>query len=100
MKKTIFSFDKFEKSFNNIEKEAEVTPLDESGINIIGVIDDYIDCMGSFINSLDENMIQAAIDLLDDDNQWKIGDMNRRETAIQILSNIKNKIKPTQDDLF
>lgn len=100
MVEIFFSQEKFIKEFDKIDSSQEITEIEGKAFNIIGTIADYIDCYGSFINSIDREALHIAHELINDENLNKIQDINRCTVAVSILDSIKNKRKAMKQDLF
>lgn len=96
----LFSQEKFIKELDKIDSSQEISEIEGKAFNIIGTIVDYIDCYGSFINSIDREALDIAHRLIKDDNLSKIQDLNRCTVAVSILDSIKNTRKAMKQDLF
>lgn len=86
--------------FDEIEPCDEVQDIDKDAISVLATIDGYYDCLGSFINNLNEEILFRAEEMLEDVNHDHIINFNRCSNAYQILENIKSNRTVLRDDLF
>lgn len=100
MNKKIFNQDVFEKLFDEVEDKDQVDTLEANAYTIIGTISSYIDCLGSFINTINMEEVDKAISLLSSENLHKLYSLNRADSALALLEDIKNERKATSADLF
>lgn len=96
----VLNYDEFNNLFDCIQPNEEVTDIDAKAYQIINTIEPYCDCMGEFVNTLSHESINAALNMLREDSIHRLEEVMGTETAIALLSNIRERSRPAKIDLF
>ena len=100
MGKKTFDQNKFEELFDGLTSDDIISSTEIKAYEIMNTIVDYIDCLGSFINSIELDEVYEAMSMLSNENIHKVHSLNRSESAISIIKDIRNEKKATSADLF